>query len=56
MHLSHRSPVRFLGALLGGGLALAAPVAQANDLIVCKKSSATAPVPAGTSFSLVVLR
>jgi len=54
MHLSNLSPVRFLGALLGVGLALAATVAHANDLIVCKKSSATAPVPAGTAFSFTL--
>jgi len=54
MHLSNLSPVRVLGALLGVVLALAATVAQANDLIVCKKSSSTAPVPAGTSFSFTL--
>jgi len=54
MHLSNLSPVRFLGALLGVVLALAATVAQANDIIVCKKSSATAPVPAGTAFSFTL--
>ncbi len=54
MHLSNLSPVRVLGALLGVVLALAATVAHAHDLIVCKKSSSTAPVPAGTSFSFTL--
>jgi hypothetical protein len=54
MHLSNLSPVRVLGALLGVGLALTATVAQAHDIIVCKKSSSTSPVPAGTSFSFTL--
>jgi len=54
MHLSNLSPVRVLGALLGVVLALAATVAQAHDIIVCKKSSSTSPVLAGTSFSFTL--
>jgi hypothetical protein len=54
MHLSTLSPVRVLGALLGLVLALAATVAQAHDIIVCKESDSTAPVPAGTSFSFTL--
>ena len=54
MQLSNLSPVRVLGALLGLVLALAATGAQAHDIIVCKKSDSTSPVPAGTSFSFTL--
>jgi hypothetical protein len=35
-------------------LALCGTVAQANDIIVCKATDPTAPVPAGTSFSFTL--
>jgi hypothetical protein len=54
MHLSNLSPVRVLGASLGLVLALAATVAQAHDIKVCKESDSTSPVPAGTSFSFTL--
>ena len=54
MTFTNLSPVRVLGALLGVVFALAATVAQANDIIVCKGSDATSPVPAGTSFSFTL--
>ncbi len=53
-NLSNLSPVRVLGAVLGVVLALTATVAQAHDILVCKKSSSTSPVPAGTSFSFTL--
>jgi len=54
MHLPKLSSVRVVGTLVGLVLALAATVAQANDIIVCKKSDTTSPVPAGTSFDFTL--
>src|SRR5262245_58121965 len=52
MHRSNLSPVRVLGALLGLALALAATVAQAHDIIVCKSTISSLPerVQAGRPF------
>ena len=46
-----------LGLVLAVTLALSwatGTVAQANDIIVCKGSSSTSPVPAGTSFNFTL--
>src|SRR5262249_41184878 len=53
MHVSNPSPVRVLGGLLGLALALAATVAQANDILVCKQS-VRETTPAGSSFNFTL--
>jgi hypothetical protein len=54
MYLSKIPPFRLPAAFLVLVLALCGTVAQANDIIVCKKADPTAPVPAGTSFSFTL--
>ena len=53
MHVSIPSPVRVLGGLLGLALALAATVAQANDILICKQS-VRETTPAGSSFNFTL--
>jgi hypothetical protein len=54
IYLSKIPPFRLPAMFLVLVLALCGTVAQANDIIVCKTTDSTAPVPAGTSFSFTI--
>jgi hypothetical protein len=54
MYLSKISPNRVLMSLVVPVLVLGGAVAQANDIVVCKQSDPTLPVPAGSSYSFTL--
>lgn len=55
--MTHFSKIRFLRlstAFLVAAFALGAAASHANEIVVCKKSDATSPVPAGTLYNFTI--